>query len=142
MIVAGHEVVLDEKLLLGVGGFGVCVNATAEGQPVALKVMVGSQPHITASAWHERDVLSADSTCSCAIPPHVGIVKLRSYLELDGADPNGFVGCAWSVMGTHDMGWAERAVFGKIRYMNYNGCKRKFDIARFVAARGPLGVGW
>jgi deoxyribodipyrimidine photo-lyase len=35
-------------------------------------------------------------------------------------------------MGTHDMGWAERAVFGKIRYMNYNGCKRKFNVAAFV----------
>jgi deoxyribodipyrimidine photo-lyase len=29
-------------------------------------------------------------------------------------------------------GWAERAVFGKIRYMNYNGCKRKFDIPKYV----------
>jgi hypothetical protein len=24
-------------------------------------------------------------------------------------------------------------VFGKIRYMNYNGCKRKFDIPRYCA---------
>ena len=24
--------------------------------------------------------------------------------------------------------WTERPVFGKIRFMNYNGCKRKFDI--------------
>ena len=22
-------------------------------------------------------------------------------------------------------------MFGKIRYMNYNGCKRKFDVAKF-----------
>ena len=36
-------------------------------------------------------------------------------------------------MGVHDMGWAERAVFGKIRYMNYNGCKRKFDVKQYVA---------
>jgi hypothetical protein len=27
-------------------------------------------------------------------------------------------------------GWGERAIFGKIRYMNYAGCKRKFDIAK------------
>lgn len=26
-------------------------------------------------------------------------------------------------IGTHDQGWAERAVFGKIRYMNYDGKK-------------------
>lgn len=29
-------------------------------------------------------------------------------------------------------GWAERDVFGKIRYMNYNGCKRKFDVAEYI----------
>lgn len=60
-------------------------------------------------------------------------IYLNDHFSLDGRDPNGFVGCAWSVMGTHDMGWAERAVFGKIRYMNYNGCKRKFNIPAFVA---------
>ena len=31
-------------------------------------------------------------------------------------------------------GWTEREVFGKIRYMNYNGCKRKFDIGAYVAS--------
>lgn len=30
-------------------------------------------------------------------------------------------------------GWGERAVFGKIRYMNYAGCKRKFNIPNYVA---------
>ena len=29
-------------------------------------------------------------------------------------------------------GWGERKVFGKIRYMNYAGCKRKFDVNKFV----------
>ena len=59
---------------------------------------------------------------------------LNDKYSRDGCDPNGFVGCAWSVMGTHDMGWKEREVFGKVRYMNYNGCKRKFDVAAYVAA--------
>lgn len=36
-------------------------------------------------------------------------------------------------MGIHDMGWKERPVFGKIRFMNYAGCKRKFKVAQFVA---------
>jgi deoxyribodipyrimidine photo-lyase len=66
-------------------------------------------------------------------------IFLNDKYELDGRDPNGYVGCAWSVMGTHDMGWAERAVFGKIRFMNYNGCKRKFDLAQYVAAHPPPG---
>jgi hypothetical protein len=29
------------------------------------------------------------------------------------------------------MGWKERPIFGKIRYMNLNGCKRKFDVKAF-----------
>jgi len=52
--------------------------------------------------------------------------------SLDGRDPNGFVGVAWAIAGTHDQGWKERNVFGKIRYMNYAGCKRKFKIDQYV----------
>ena len=29
---------------------------------------------------------------------------------------------------TNNDSWTERPIFGKIRFMNYNGCKRKFDI--------------
>ena len=38
----------------------------------------------------------------------------------------------WSICGVHDQGWRERPVFGKIRYMNFNGCKRKFDVEAFA----------
>jgi deoxyribodipyrimidine photo-lyase len=58
---------------------------------------------------------------------------LNDYYALDGRDPNGFVGVGWSIMGVHDMGWKERDVFGKIRFMNYAGCKRKFKVDEFVA---------
>ena len=37
----------------------------------------------------------------------------------------------WSICGIHDRAWKERPVFGKIRYMNYQGCKRKFDVMAF-----------
>jgi len=30
-------------------------------------------------------------------------------------------------------GWAERAVFGKIRFMNFKGCQRKFDVDGFIS---------
>jgi deoxyribodipyrimidine photo-lyase len=53
--------------------------------------------------------------------------------SLDGRDPNGYVGVAWAIMGVHDMGWKEREIFGKIRYMNYAGCKRKFKVADYAA---------
>ena len=60
-------------------------------------------------------------------------IYLNDKYSLDGRDPNGYVGCMWSICGIHDMGWAERDVFGKIRYMNYNGCKRKFKVDQYVA---------
>jgi deoxyribodipyrimidine photo-lyase len=37
------------------------------------------------------------------------------------------------VGGVHDNGWAERPVFGKIRYMNRKGCERKFNVAAYIA---------
>ena len=35
------------------------------------------------------------------------------------------------------MGFKEREVFGKIRYMNYAGCSRKFNVSEFVAKFPP-----
>lgn len=63
-------------------------------------------------------------------------IYLNDRYSLDGRDPNGYVGCMWSICGIHDQGWAERAVFGKIRYMNYDGCKRKFKIDAFISRYG------
>jgi len=60
-------------------------------------------------------------------------IYLNDRYSMDGRDPNGYVGCMWSICGVHDMGWAERPVFGKIRYMNYKGCLRKFKVKEFVA---------
>ncbi|KAJ0080119.1 hypothetical protein Patl1_22649 [Pistacia atlantica] len=52
-------------------------------------------------------------------------IYLNDKYEIDGRDPNGYVGCMWSICGVHDQGWKERPIFGKVRYMNYAGCKRK-----------------
>ncbi|XP_061357862.1 deoxyribodipyrimidine photo-lyase isoform X2 [Gastrolobium bilobum] len=60
-------------------------------------------------------------------------IYLNDKYEIDGRDPNGYVGCMWSICGVHDQGWRERSIFGKIRYMNYAGCKRKFDVDRYIA---------
>jgi deoxyribodipyrimidine photo-lyase len=64
-------------------------------------------------------------------------IYLNDKYAIDGRDPNGYVGCAWSVAGVHDRAWQERPVFGKIRYMNYNGSKRKFDVKKYIAAYLP-----
>ena len=55
-------------------------------------------------------------------------IALNDRYELDGRDPNGYAGIAWSIGGVHDRPWGERRVFGMIRYMSYNGCKAKFDV--------------
>ncbi|NLT51512.1 MAG: deoxyribodipyrimidine photo-lyase [Ignavibacteria bacterium] len=59
-------------------------------------------------------------------------IYLNDKYEFDGRDPNGYAGIAWSVGGIHDRAWSDRPVFGKIRYMNYNGCKKKFDIKKYI----------
>ncbi|HSW54436.1 MAG TPA: deoxyribodipyrimidine photo-lyase [Ignavibacteriaceae bacterium] len=59
-------------------------------------------------------------------------IYLNDKYELDGRDPNGYVGCAWSIGGVHDRAWAERPVYGKIRYMNRNGAARKFDVSSYI----------
>ncbi len=56
---------------------------------------------------------------------------LNNKYELDGRDPNAFAGVAWC-FGKHDRAWGERKIFGKIRYMNAAGLKRKFDIEAYV----------
>ena len=58
-------------------------------------------------------------------------LQLNNKYELDGGDPNAFAGVAWC-FGKHDRAWSEGPVFGKIRYMNAAGLKRKFDSDAYV----------
>ncbi|MGD2072290.1 MAG: deoxyribodipyrimidine photo-lyase [Candidatus Thorarchaeota archaeon] len=60
---------------------------------------------------------------------------LNDKYELDGRDPNGFAGVAWC-FGKHDRAWAERPIFGKVRYMNDKGLERKFKIEKYVQKIG------
>ncbi len=63
-------------------------------------------------------------------------VRLNDHWSLDGRDSNGYAGIAWALGGVHDQAWKERPVFGKVRYMNYRGAKRKFDVDAFAAKWG------
>ncbi|MBN1123469.1 MAG: deoxyribodipyrimidine photo-lyase [Sedimentisphaerales bacterium] len=56
---------------------------------------------------------------------------LNNKYGLDGRDPNAFAGVAWC-FGKHDRAWSERKVFGKVRYMNAAGLRRKFDADTYV----------
>ncbi len=58
-------------------------------------------------------------------------LKLNNRYELDGRDPNGYAGVAWC-FGKHDRAWKEREIFGKVRYMNDHGLRRKFKMDSYV----------
>lgn len=68
-------------------------------------------------------------------------ITLNDRYQLDGCDPNGYAGVAWSIGGLHDRPFAERPGFGKIRYMSYDGCRRKFDVEKYIAAVMPPTLG-
>ncbi len=59
-------------------------------------------------------------------------IYLNDRYELDGRDPNGYVGIAWSLGGVHDRAWGERRIFGKVRYMSYKGAAGKFDVQAYI----------
>ena len=67
--------------------------------------------------------------------PEAGFELVRTLNDrwfLDGRSPNGYAGVAWT-FGLHDRAWTERAVFGKVRYMNAAGLQRKADPDAYVA---------
>ncbi|HOP40281.1 MAG TPA: hypothetical protein PLI53_04490 [Geobacteraceae bacterium] len=59
-------------------------------------------------------------------------IRLNDRYELDGRDPNGYAGIAWSIGGVHDRALPERPIYGKVRSMSLSGCRRKFDVDHYV----------
>jgi len=88
----------------------------------------GKMPGYLRMYWAKKIL---EWACSPEEAMHASIYLNDKY-QIDGRDPNGYAGIAWSIGGVHDRAWAERPVYGKIRYMNYNGCKRKFDIDEYI----------
>jgi deoxyribodipyrimidine photo-lyase len=66
-------------------------------------------------------------------------IFLNDRYELDGRETNGYAGIAWSLGGIHDRAWFERPVFGKVRYMSDNGCRKKFDVDEYIKRVEELG---
>ena len=59
-------------------------------------------------------------------------VYLNDKYFLDGRDPNGYAGVAWAIVGKFDRAWANRAIFGKIRYMSGASTGRKFNSKEYI----------
>jgi len=66
-------------------------------------------------------------------------ICLNDRYELDGRDPNGYVGIAWCIGGLHDRAWKERPIFGKVRYMSYKGARSKFKAPAYMESIATLG---
>lgn len=59
-------------------------------------------------------------------------VYLNDKYLLDGRDPNGYAGIAWSIVGKFDRPWFERPIFGQIRYMSGASTGNKFDSKKYI----------
>jgi deoxyribodipyrimidine photo-lyase len=59
-------------------------------------------------------------------------VQLNDKYELDGRDPNGYAGIAWSIVGKFDRPWFERPIFGLVRYMSLESTGKKFDSRKYI----------
>ena len=66
------------------------------------------------------------------------MVHLNNRYSIDGSDPNSYAGIAWC-FGKHDRPWGTRPVFGKVRYMNDRGLKRKFSMKAYLEKYLPAG---
>jgi len=59
------------------------------------------------------------------------MIRLHDIYALDGRDPNTYTNVLWC-FGLHDRPWQERPIFGKVRYMTYEGMKRKTGVDAYV----------
>ena len=74
---------------------------------------------------------------------HAEALQIMIYLNdryaLDGRDPNTYTNILWC-FGLHDRPWAERPIFGMIRYMSLDGMKRKTDVDAYIRQVMPAGT--
>ncbi len=59
------------------------------------------------------------------------MIYLHDRYALDGRDPATYTNILWC-FGMHDRPWQERAVFGMLRYMSYDGMKRKTNVEAYL----------
>jgi len=65
-------------------------------------------------------------------------VYLNDKYFLDGRDPNGYAGIAWTIAGKFDRPWFDRPIFGTIRYMSAAASAKKFDSQKYIQQMNEL----
>ncbi|XP_066954804.1 deoxyribodipyrimidine photo-lyase-like isoform X2 [Macrobrachium rosenbergii] len=63
-------------------------------------------------------------------------IYLNDRYNLDGRDPNGYTGIMWCICGVHDRQFPERPIYGKVRYVGYEGYRKRFNVDLFVSRYG------
>jgi deoxyribodipyrimidine photo-lyase len=64
------------------------------------------------------------------------MIELNNKYALDGRDPNSYSGIFW-VLGRFDRAWAERPVFGKIRFMSSEMTAKKINLKNYLKKFKP-----
>lgn len=59
------------------------------------------------------------------------MIYLHDRYALDGRDPNTYTNILWC-FGLHDRPWGERPIYGSLRYMSFEGMKRKTGWKAYV----------
>lgn len=59
------------------------------------------------------------------------MIRIHDRYALDGRDPNTYANILWC-FGLHDRPWAERPIFGMVRYMSSDGMRRKTDVDGYL----------
>ncbi len=59
------------------------------------------------------------------------MIHLNDKYALDGRDPNTYTNILWC-FGLHDRPWGEREVFGMVRFMSFDGMKRKTSVDSYL----------
>ena len=77
--------------------------------------------------WGKK-IIEWSETCQEALET---MIYLHDRYALDGRDPNTYTNILWC-FGLHDRPWTERPIFGQIRWMSYDGMKRKTDVGAYL----------
>lgn len=77
--------------------------------------------------WGKK-IIEWSVTCQDALDT---MIYLHDRHALDGRDPNTYANILWC-FGLHDRPWTERPVFGQIRWMSFDGMKRKTNIEAYM----------
>ncbi|HNQ43181.1 MAG TPA: hypothetical protein PKI59_02075, partial [Candidatus Cloacimonadota bacterium] len=87
----------------------------------------GKMHNYTRMYWGKRLI----SWCASPEEAFYNALYLNNKYHLDGRNANAYAGVAWC-FGKHDRPWAQRPVYGSVRYMNANGLNRKFDMQAYL----------